>query len=295
MRTNISVAISAGLQVTGVATLAGKPGMPLLVCLPGGRCTARYFDIPGLSLLDVAEANGFTTIALDRSGYGGSDSLPVGEVTFARNAEVLDEAITALWTKYGDGCAGVVVISHSIGSAIAVYLASGRPSWPLLGIALHGIGTLHLDAVVQMLHEAPPDVPVVFDLEHRRASMYGPDWTFSSDALARAETATAPCPYEELREVVDDWPNGAATVAATVRVPVHYVLAEYDGLWVTGEDRVAALARLFKSAPRVHASLARSVGHNIDHHYLGRALHLDQLAFALSCAPPLSAGAHRTP
>ena len=41
--------------------------------------------------------NGFEVIALDRPGYGGSDALPDGEVTFARNAEVLDAAITQLW------------------------------------------------------------------------------------------------------------------------------------------------------------------------------------------------------
>ncbi len=60
MRTDIDVRTPGGLRVTGIATGPGTPDTPLLVCLPGGSYTARYFDVPGFSLLDVAEANGFT-------------------------------------------------------------------------------------------------------------------------------------------------------------------------------------------------------------------------------------------
>src|ERR1700734_2311224 len=127
MRTDIDVRTPAGLRITGIATGPGAPGTPLLVCLPGGGYTARYFDVPGFSLLDVAEANGFAAIALDRPGYGGSDPLPAEERTFARNATVLDAAIAALWAKHGAGHPGVVIISHSIGSAITVHIAAGRP------------------------------------------------------------------------------------------------------------------------------------------------------------------------
>jgi hypothetical protein len=48
---------------------------------------------------------------------------------------------------------------------------------------------------------------------------------------------------------------------------------------------VDAFAAMFTSAPRVEATLARGVGHNIDHHHVGRALQLQQLAFALTCTP----------
>src|SRR5579859_6342686 len=142
MRTDIDVPTSGGLRVTGIATGPGTQDTPLLVCLPGGSYTARYFDVPGFSLLGAAEANGFTAIALDRPGYGGSDPLRAGERTFARNAEVLDEAVAALWTQYGPGHPGVVLISHSIGSAITIHVAARQPAWPLLGIALHGVNTL---------------------------------------------------------------------------------------------------------------------------------------------------------
>jgi len=255
------------------------------VCLPGGSYTARYFDVPGFSLLDVAEANGFTAIALDRPGYGGSDPLPADERTFARNAEVLDEATAALWAEYGAGHPGVVMISHSIGSAVTVHIAAGQPAWPLLGIALHGVNTVSPDHVVGAWHSMPPGVPVQFSPEQRRMFMYGPDETFAPDVVDRAEISAAACPIEELLEIVGEWPRTAADLAGQVRVPVHYVLAEHEALWNADQSRVDAFAGMFTSAPRVDATLGRGVGHNIDHHRLGKALQLQQLAFALTCTP----------
>src|ERR1700759_5422574 len=76
MRTDINVRTPGGLRVTGITTGPGTPDTPLLVCLPGGSYTARYFDVPGFSLLEVAEANGFTAIALARPGHGGRRPPP---------------------------------------------------------------------------------------------------------------------------------------------------------------------------------------------------------------------------
>jgi hypothetical protein len=46
-----------------------------------------------------------------------------------------------------------------------------------------------------------------------------------------------------------------------------------------GKPLIAALT----AAPYVDASIARATGHSIDHHILGHALHLRQLAFAEEC------------
>jgi len=47
---------------------------------------------------------------------------------------------------------------------------------------------------------------------------------------------------------------------------------------------VEQFAKLLTAAPFVDAGIARSTGHNIDHHILGHALHPRQLAFAEDCA-----------
>ncbi|PRC42659.1 alpha/beta hydrolase, partial [Mycobacterium sp. ITM-2017-0098] len=56
-----------------VATVANPRAV--IVAVHGGATSAAYFDCPGrpeLSLLRAAAASGFTTIALDRPGYGTS-------------------------------------------------------------------------------------------------------------------------------------------------------------------------------------------------------------------------------
>jgi pimeloyl-ACP methyl ester carboxylesterase len=294
-RADIDVRTEGEFRITGLATsLDTEPGSdtPLLVCLHGGGYTARYFDVPGFSLLDTAAANGFTAISLDRPGYGGSDALPPGQRMFARNAEVLDQAITAIWERHEADHSGVVIVAHSIGAAIAVHIAARAPAWPLLGLAMHGIGTSSPEHVVGVWHGMPPGVPMRFSPAQRRQLMYGPDGTFAPDAIERAAVSTAPCLIEELLEIDEEWPCVAADLAAAVTVPVHYALAEHEALLHADRGRVEAFADLFISAPRVDAFLAAGVGHNIDHHRLGRALHLQQLAFALSCAPA-TPGPHR--
>lgn len=86
------------IRITGIEA-AGRPGMPLLVCLPGGGYNASYFDVAGYSLVDAARRDGFSVVSLDRPGYGGSTALE-GEISFRRNAQVLQGAIAELWNRH---------------------------------------------------------------------------------------------------------------------------------------------------------------------------------------------------
>lgn len=278
------IEIAAGdRRVTGVTTRPGRAEAPLLVALHGGTYTSAYFDVPGFSLLDLAEATGFTAVSLDRPGYGGSDPLGDDTPGFAGSATVLEDAIARLWADRSADHPGIVIVSHSIGSAIAVHMAAGKPAWPLLGIALHGVNDRSPDPVVNAWNAMPAGQPIAFTQEQRRMFMYGPDGTLDADAVARAEISAAPAPLAELLEIVREWPASAAQLAVGVTVPVHYALAEFDGLWLVGQERVEEFAGYFTSAPWTVASLFRGAGHNIDHHHLGRTLHLEQLAFAWAC------------
>ncbi|MFF7475739.1 alpha/beta fold hydrolase [Streptomyces sp. NPDC008092] len=285
------------LRVTGIAAFPDQPDdearLPLLVCIPGGGShDAQYFDIPGFSLLDKATAQGFTVLALNRPGYTRSAPLPDEHSAFARQAEILDTAIGRLWEQYGDGRPGVVIVSHSIGSAIAVHLAAGHPTWPLtgrltwplLGIALNGIDDMGPAEGNGAWKAMPPGQPVVCPTGLRRQIMYGPDVIMHADAVQRATPAWEPVPSPEFLEVVRLWPEQFPTLARQVTVPVHYVLAEHDHLWMADQQRVTDLAGQFTAASSVDAAIFHGTGHNIDRHHGGDKLHQLQLEFAARCA-----------
>ena len=91
-------------------------------------------------------------------------------------------------------------------------------------------------------------------------------------------------PPAEVSSLVGRGPQVAAILDGlrTARV---VTLTGPGGCGNADQSRVDAFAGMFTSAPRVDAALARGVGHNIDHHHLGRALQLQQLAFSLTCTP----------
>jgi pimeloyl-ACP methyl ester carboxylesterase len=284
MSANALVVDAGGHRITGISNGSSAGDLPLLVALHGGSYTSAYFDVPGHSLLETGQANGFEVVALDRPGYGGSSPFPSGEVSFARNAEILDAAVAQLWEARGGSRPGIVVIAHSIGAAIAVHLAARRPAWPLLGIALSGIHDAAPAQVRNAWDSMPAGQPVVFTPEQRRMFFYGPDWTIEADIVERAEVSAAPIPLEELLEVVSDWPQSASDLAAEVGVPVQFVGVEFERLWTITPDTVRDFAGYFAAAPFVDSHLMPGIGHDGDHHRAGRALQLRQLAFALQCA-----------
>jgi pimeloyl-ACP methyl ester carboxylesterase len=279
---------AAGHRITGISTESGGDLLPLVVALPGGSYTSAYFDVPGHSLLEVGRANGFEVIALDRPGYAGSDPLPAGEITFARNAEILHAAVGQLWEERGGNRPGVVLIGHSMGGAIAIHIAASHPSWPLLGVAVSGIHDTAPDYVLDAWGAMPAGQPVVFGPDQRRMFFYGPDWTIEADIVEQADISTAPIPLEELVEVVGGWTKDAAQLAAQVRVPVQFVGVEFENLWTITPDTMSAFAAYFTEAPFVDTYLMPGVGHDVDHHRAGRAFQLRQLAFALQCAEELN-------
>jgi pimeloyl-ACP methyl ester carboxylesterase len=276
-----------GRRVTGIATYSDNGAAPLLVCIHGGSYTAGYFDVPGYSLLDVAVRSGFSIAALNRPGYAGSDPVD-GAEPFTAQAAVLHDAIARLWERQtsqrSTQSPGVVVIAHSIGAAIAVHLASQRTTWPLLGLALHGIGDVPPQAGVASRGREASETAVIYTPEMRRRLMYGPAGTYDPAVLDAADFATAPMPLAEALEVRGRWLPDARTFAARVPVPVHYVLAEYDALWEVSAERLAIFAGYFRAAPSVEAAVFTGSGHNIDHHLLGALLHHQQIAFALRCS-----------
>ena len=276
--------LDAGVgHVTGFLA-RGEAGRPLLVCIPGGSYNARYFDVPGHSFVRAATERGFSVAALNRPGY--EDSTPLASPTFAGNADALTAAIDDLWSDIGDECAGVVLVGHSMGGAIAMHMASRPRSWPLLGLAISAIHYDAPEAVTQAWNSMPADISIEFTDEQRIQFMYGPPETYDRSVLAAAEPASSPIPVAELLEVVSGWIRDFPTVAASVDVAVHYGLSEHEQLWISSPAGVVAFATALTAAPSVAAYHLTGVGHNIDHHHFGPRYRRDLLDWAQTLLVP---------
>lgn len=288
-----------GHKITAISAGPAEPsGRPLIAALHGGTYTARYFDVAGGSggsFLDVAAAHGYPVVAFDRPGYGGSTPLEPAANTFSRHAELLGEAVAQATARVAAD--GVFLVGHSIGGMIALMIAAASPRFPLIGVSATGMGAvIPPGGAAEALGSLPPDETVDLPYAGRDRVMFGPAHTYGAEGLRQAHGSYAPVPVRELVQA-PAWPRDhLPTVAPLVRVPVHNALAEFDALWSSGEENVARFAAMFTAAPFVDAGVARGTGHSIDHHTLGTALHLRQLAFAEECAAWASArrGAENT-
>jgi pimeloyl-ACP methyl ester carboxylesterase len=269
-----------GFKIGGIAAPFQKSG-PLLVCIHGGSYTSRYFDIPGASLLDRAEANGISAVALDRPCYGASSALQGEDVTFRHNADRLSAAIDQLWKAHGQGHSGVVLLGHSIGGAIAMIISSQRQSWPLLGLVISGIGDVLPPGVADVWHSMPPGQPVTLAPEQRAAFMFGPEDTFDPSGFTDHLASASPVPVQELLEVVDRWPGEAREFASKIEVPVYYGAAEHEKLWILNDKTVKEFVSAFSRAPYIESHVERGAGHCLDHHRAGAGFQLRELAFVL--------------
>jgi pimeloyl-ACP methyl ester carboxylesterase len=269
-------------------TGALAPRTPLVVAIHGGSYTSAYFDVPGASLFDVAAANRIPLIAPDRPGYAGSLSLPAADMTIDGQARHLLRALQDAWQRHGAGTSGIFVIGHSIGGAITASLAAlagdGELGFPLLGIALSGM-CLNTPPEHKPLWEQLPDTPTVeMPPPVKDMLMFGPEGSFDVKLVRDSDVANAPAPKAELVDIVSTWSGKARDVLSRIKVPVHYRQAEVDRLWVMNQGEVDGFVRALAHSPLVDGAMVRGTGHCMDFHHVGRALQLQQLAFALQCA-----------
>jgi pimeloyl-ACP methyl ester carboxylesterase len=275
-----------GVQIAAIRRDPPEPtDRPLIATLHGGLYTGRYFDVPVPptgSFVDLATRLGYPTISLDRPSYGASAELPPQQNTFERQAELLAAAIAEL----ADGTA-VVLVGHSIGGMIALTIAALNDGPTLLGVSATGMGAVIPPggASEQLAAAAAASGQDVIALPPEQCDpvMFGPPGTFDPGVLDAAHATYAPAPAVELIAASRWAAEKLPRLAPNVRIPVHNVLAEYDALWDASPESIEKLIALFTAAPFIDATVMRAVGHSIDHHNAGPALHLRQLAFAHEC------------
>jgi pimeloyl-ACP methyl ester carboxylesterase len=259
-------------------------GVPLVIALHGGTYTSKYFDIQGYSLLDRAGAQGIPVIAVDRPNYGGSSPLGDEDSIILANAVVLEEAIGSIWSGYGAGATGVVLIGHSIGGAVATAIAAAAPSWPLLGLAISGC-LVHIPVGSRAIWEGLPLIPMI-DLASpaKDAFMFGPAGTYPRDMPEASYPSNTLVPRSELIDATGGWIERRAEMCGRVKVPVHHRQGEFDALWISTQAEVDEFRAGFTSALSIDTELQMGSGHCIDFHHASEQFQSGQLAFARACA-----------
>ncbi|MEC5151937.1 alpha/beta hydrolase [Cryobacterium sp. GrIS_2_6] len=279
---------AAGYTFTGRTNIGGdlvpRAGEPLIVALHGGTYSSEYFDIPGHSLLDNATKQGIPVIAIDRPNYLGSSPLTSEGSIIVDNAEVLGDAIGSIWDEYGGDAAGIVLVAHSIGGAIATIIAATPQSWPLLGLATSGC-LVRVPAESAGAWASLPPIPMIdLPVPLKDQLMFGPPETYDDAMPAASYPSNTSVPKAELLDITGAWLERRAVITAKVAVQVHHRQAEFDHLWVTDQGEVDEYRAGFTSALSVDIELQLGAGHCIDFHLPSDEFQNSQLAFARSAA-----------
>src|SRR3546814_19707 len=172
----------------------------MIVAIHGGGFTSAYFDCDGFSLVSRAAAAGCSVLGIDRPGYGESPRLPEGDRAIPRNANLLQAAIGQVWRERDLDAAGIVLVGHSIGSAVALYIAANTPDWPLLGVSFSGMALSPPPGIPAFWNDHRPEEWLHTPADFRKMLMFGPAGSYVEGAPELCDSVSEPAWWRERSE-----------------------------------------------------------------------------------------------
>ena len=170
-------------------------------------------------MLTRGRNNGVAVVAVDRPAYADSPILAAEAMDIAGQADFLCAELGEVWMGFGADAAGVVLIGHSIGAAIAATISSLEPDWPLLGLAISGVGLTTNPGDFERW-QALPDIPLVETPDAvKDAVMFGPEGSFAPDMPEASRAASTTAPKAELLAITGAWHQVARDVLGRIQVP----------------------------------------------------------------------------
>ena len=270
------VVLVDGVPMSGLVAEAADP-RAVIVAFHGGASTAAYFDCPGhprLSLLRTGAALGFTVVALDRPGYGSSAPYPDAMALPEQRVQLAYGAIDKI---LGSG-SELFLLGHSAGCELVVRMAADERGNGLVGIALAGTGLHYDDAAREILKTATPTKRPA----GLRELLWEPAHLYPAEVLNGITNSSTGAPYEAA--MVNTWARqDFPALAAEVRVPVQFSVAEHERVWKSDPDALAEIASTFTASPRFVINEQAGAGHNLSLGLSATGYHRNLFTFVDEC------------
>lgn len=252
----------------------------VIVAIHGGGTTAMYFDCPGhpsFSLLRTGAAAGFTVIALDRPGYGSSAPYPEAMTRGEQRVDLAYGAVDRILGERPRG-AGLFLMGHSGGCELVLRMAADERGGDLLGVELAGTGRHWHPAARELLKTATRQSRPA----GMRELLWSPERLYPPEILTGVTVSPSAPAYED--QAVSNWARqDFPALAPTVRVPVHFSIAEYERVWQTDDSALTELTAMFSGTPRFAVHRQPDAGHNMSLGYTAPDYHAAVFSFAEEC------------
>jgi pimeloyl-ACP methyl ester carboxylesterase len=273
------VVLVDGVPMSGLVALAKDP-TAVVVAFHGGASTAAYFDCPGhpdLSLLRTGADQGYTMVALDRPGYGASAPYPDAMQRPEQRVALAYAAIDKMLGANPRG-AGVFLVGHSAGCELAVRMAADDRAADVIGLELAGTGVEYHPATAEILQTATATARP----KGLRDVLWQPADLYPDDVLSGMTNSATGALYEV--EMTKSWPRqDFPALAARVRVPVQFTVAEHERVWRSDPETLAQIGAMFTSSSRFVINEQAETGHNLSLSVNAAAYHTKVLSFVKEC------------
>lgn len=238
-----------GRLITG----AGKPAS-LILCIHGGGCNGRYFDLPSFSFANEAINSGHAVLTIDRPGHGLSPAVdaptPV-QFAAALIPDLLAKAMDALCVT----SLPLAVFGHSIGGAVAMHYATTLPPH-LVCLITSGIGFQPSVAATTWHESLRPDS----DIQLPHEFFFGAEGSFDWRAPIAIRKSADIWLKADIDEILLGWPEQFGSVASRINLPVLCILGEHEHIWRNDASMIAEM-RQFLPSHHSRVEIAADGGH----------------------------------
>jgi alpha-beta hydrolase superfamily lysophospholipase len=286
---HLSVLALTTYHVASWLCYSQTPGGSVQLLVHGATYSHVYWDFScpacqtnNYSYVQYMAQEGYTTFNYDRLGSGASDHPLPELVTIQADAYVLSQLISDLKTGAYGGPAfqKVIVVAHSVGSAISVDEASDPTLMSPDGLILSGF--IHFVDPTELVTLATDIHPALLDPDPRLNDLPGYVTTIPNSRgklfydLANADPNVI-AEDEATKEAITDsefatfFTVEATTVSRQIHVPVLEALGQFDNLFclgtfncINGSNVQSYEAPFFSPAAQLQVVIIPQAGHDLN-------------------------------